>query len=437
VLRRSFVVLAVAAGAAAAQPSPELTREFQAGVDAFRLGKLDDARAHLGKARDLDPRLPGPHRFLAAVAQAQGQWAECIAEAHRALELNPESTEIAETRALHEQCRASGGKQPYHGADLGDSAAIAVTTSVPGATVKVGGIVYGGTPLAPRPITAGKLQVDVSKVGWKPAHVEADALPGIVTDVEVELEPDASAQAEAAIEVTQAEKQTTAWVIFPNEVNGVVVSEVEVGREDRDCGPRDGAAMAAPRCVEIAYEQARRPLHGSKIELAPGTHTIELESPGHDRWRRRVRLVAGEQKHLDPQFVETAPREHVEHIGLAALAGAGALAVTGFAFALASESAANEARDIQRVETQRDPTQPLSVTGAIDPVRTRAQFDDARNRGARDAIISDAAYGAALAAAGVAAYYLYIGARERPDAPPPFAIAPTRTGAVIAKELRW
>ena len=40
-----------------------------AGVDAYRLGKYEQARNHLEKARDLDQKLTGPHRFLTEVAQ--------------------------------------------------------------------------------------------------------------------------------------------------------------------------------------------------------------------------------------------------------------------------------------------------------------------------------------------------------------------------------
>lgn len=187
----SFGVLALAAAAAAAAPgksvSSALTREFQAGVDAYRLGKYDEARAHLEKAQSIDPRLPGPHRFLAAVAQAQRRWADCIAETRRALQLNPQSQEIAETRKLHDGCRDADGRPAYIG-ELGDSAAIAVTANVAGATIRIGGLRYGGTPLAPRQIKPGVLQVDIEKSGWKPVHVTIEALPAIVTDITVELE---------------------------------------------------------------------------------------------------------------------------------------------------------------------------------------------------------------------------------------------------------
>jgi tetratricopeptide (TPR) repeat protein len=188
---RSAVLLVFAigaAGSAAAGPVPaSLTREFQAGVDAYRLGKYDDARAHLEKAQAIDPKLPGPHRFLAAVAQAQHRWADCIAETRRALQLNPQSQEIAETRKLHDSCRDSDGRAPYQGA-LGESAAIAVTANAVGATVRIGGLRYGGTPVAPRLIKPGVLRVDIEKTGWKPAHVTIEALPAVVTDIIVELE---------------------------------------------------------------------------------------------------------------------------------------------------------------------------------------------------------------------------------------------------------
>ena len=167
--------------------SAALTKEFQAGVDAYRLGKYDDARAHLDKAQAIDPKLPGPHRFLAAVAQAQHRWADCLAETRRALQLNPQSKEIAETRKLHADCRAADGRPAYDG-ELGEGAAITITANLTGATVRINGLRYGGTPVAPRPITPGTLEVDIERSGYRPAHVTIEALPGIVTDVAIELE---------------------------------------------------------------------------------------------------------------------------------------------------------------------------------------------------------------------------------------------------------
>ena len=180
----------VAAGLAAAAPAvpAAFTREFQAGVDAYRLGKYDDARTHLDKAQAIDPKLPGPHRFLAAVARAQHRWTDCITAARRALQLNPHSQELGETRKLHDDCRAQAGR-PAYSAELGEAAAIAVTANVAGATVRIGGLRYGGTPVEPRLIKPGALALDIDKQGYQAAHLTVDVLPGIVTDVAIELAP--------------------------------------------------------------------------------------------------------------------------------------------------------------------------------------------------------------------------------------------------------
>jgi hypothetical protein len=395
---RWLAVLVVVASAGVAMAEPELGKEFQAGVDAFRLGKLDDARAHLEKARALAPKLPGPHRFLAAVAQAQGRWQDCIDGARKALELNPLSVEAPETRKLHDGCRASAGLAPYRDA-LGDSAAIAVTTNVPGATVKIGGLTYGGTPLSPRPITAGALELDIAKAGWKPAHVSIVALPGIVTDVAVELEADPTASVEVDLGVKKADRRTTGWLELPQPamIDGV----------SRDRG---------------------------RIELAPGTHTIELREPEADRWRRRVRVIAGQKIAIVPAFVDTSSRVETERLGLGVLAGGGALLAGGFIAALVSQHAAADAREIQRVEQARDPANPGY---ALEPLHTRADFDAARSRARTFAIVSDVTIGAAVVTAGLGAYFLWKGERERTDVPPPFYVAPTPSGAMVGKQVAW
>ena len=170
----------------AAAESAAFTREYQAGIDAFRLGQHDAARAHLEKARALEPKLPGPSRFLAAVAHAQERWADCIEAARLALAQNPRSSERLDTRKLHDRCRVAGGRPAYRG-ELGERAAIAVTSSIPGAAVRIGGLGYGATPVAPRPIDPGAHAIELAKPGFRPVRLEIDALPGVVTDIAVEL----------------------------------------------------------------------------------------------------------------------------------------------------------------------------------------------------------------------------------------------------------
>ena len=188
-----FFVVLLAAQSALAQPGKDVTREFQAGVDAYRLGKHDEAKKHLERAKQLDPMLPGPHRFLAAVAQAQGRFDDCIASARIAIELNPASAEIADTRKLHDDCRRSAGR-PTYSAELGDKAAIGITANVTGATVTIDSLVYGATPIEPRPITAGTHQVALAKPGYRTKQLSINVIAGVVTDLEIEMEVDPEAQ---------------------------------------------------------------------------------------------------------------------------------------------------------------------------------------------------------------------------------------------------
>lgn len=192
-------IVAVGAGGPAAQPaSPsvaaEVAQAFAAGVDAYRLGRYDEAHRQLDRAASLAPTLPGPHRFLAAVASARERWPDCIAEARLAIELNPRSREISDTRRLHDRCRAQLGRPPSP-ARLGDGAAIAVIANVTGATVWIGGLRYGSTPVAPRRIKPGAHEIAIAKPGFRPVHRAVYALPGVVTDVVVELEPEQAAPA--------------------------------------------------------------------------------------------------------------------------------------------------------------------------------------------------------------------------------------------------
>ncbi len=410
-MRRAWLALLLASGlcatgVATAQPA-ELMKEFQAGIDAFRLGKFEEARVHLEKARAIDPKLPGPHRFLAAVAQAQSKWEACIESGHKALELNPTSSEAGDTRKLYEGCRISAGRIPAP-ANLGESAAIAVLTNVPGATVKINGLTYGGTPLAPRPIPAGPLEIEIEKAGWKPVKRSVNAIPGVVSDLNVDLDPDETATTTNETTTTVASKLKHGYLVLPPNSGTLTI----------DNGPPPAG-------------------DNNRYELESGTHVIELQQPGKDPWRRRVRITAGQKTEVSPMFVDTGARAVVEKRGFYVLGAGGVVLAGGFVAAMFSRDAAAEARDIVRVERSRDPSVPLSQTDDIAPVRTREDLEDARDRKAKWALVSNALYVTGAITAGVGAYFLYKGARQRRDAPPPFAIAPVQGGAVFAKEIAW
>ena len=120
--------------------------------------------------------------------------------------------------------------------------------------------------------------------------------------------------------------------------------------------------------------------------------------------------------------------------GLALVAGGGALLAGGFVTALVSQHAAADAREIQRVETARDPANPGTN---LEPLHTRADFEAARDRAHTFAIVSDITFGVALVTAGIGAYYLYKGERQRTDIEPPFYVAPAIGGAVVGKAVAW
>jgi hypothetical protein len=408
------LALGLGIGVANAQPAgSELAREFQAGVDAYRLGKYDDARAHLEKAKALDPKMPGPNRFLGAVAQAQGRWQDCVDATRHALQLNPQSDEAADTRKLHDECRASAGRAPFRG-EYGTGGAIAVVTNVPGATVKIGGLVYGGTPLAPRPIALGEREVTIEKSGWKTAHAKAEILASVVTDLEIELEPDPTAKSDLTVKVEVAPPMTTGFVILPPET------------------------LAEPG-FSLSVDGKPTTLTQQSLTLEPGIHTLEIHATGKEPWRRRVRVEVAQRTRLTPELQPLGERGHDQRIAYALLGGGAALSAVAFGAAVARSNAVADARDIQRIETTRPIT---GDTSGVQPIRTRAQFEDARSRADRWGLISDLAWGAAGVTLVTTAIYMYLGSGgERSDSPPAFAIAPVSggQGAVVSltREVSW
>lgn len=248
---------------ALAQSKP-LAREFQAGVDAYRLGEYDVARAHLEKARALDPSLPGPHRFLAAVARAQERHAECVGHAAAAVEAAPQSREAQDTRKLHEECRTAAGRAPFRGT-WGEGGALAVVAREDGAPafvqVRLNGQPIGSTPLAPRALAVGSYELAVGE-----RVVRARISAGIVTDVEVEL-------------------SATGWLSLSRELLAQPELAVEV----------DGAAVspAARIAVRVGLRRVRVARKGARpwtatLEVAAGTAT-EVRPVFADKKRPRRR----------------------------------------------------------------------------------------------------------------------------------------------------
>ncbi|MBA2539401.1 MAG: PEGA domain-containing protein, partial [Deltaproteobacteria bacterium] len=302
---RSLLLVICLAGVASAQPSADFKKELQAGIDAFRLGKYEEARAYLTRARTIDRKAGDPHRYLAALSQAEKMWEECMASAREALLVEPTSKEVADTRKLHAACRSAAGLPPYTGEDeLGDFAAIAITANVQ-ATVKIRGLVFGGTPIAPRPIAPGRLAIDVEKGGYATAHLDVDVVPGIVTDVRVDLQP-----GEDAVRVPLARK--SGHLILPAKPAQLVI---------------DGVATQVPE--------------GNKVPVSPGIHLIEIRDPGKDAWRRRVAIIAEQDRAITPELVDSGPRERRRKLGITLTGGAAVLLGLGVAAFYVSSGASD------------------------------------------------------------------------------------------------
>jgi PEGA domain len=252
---------------AASQTNP-LNREFQDGVDAYRLGDYAQARVHLEKARALDAKLPGPHRFLAAVAFAENQFKDCVTHAEIALRLAPQSREIQDTRKLHEACRLADGRPAFTGR-FGEGGAITVNAVAAGvsvvAAVSINGKSSGVTPTAARAIPAGLHQIRVIRSGLPEATATVTVLPGVVIDVELVLSPPGP---------TAAPTPARGWIELSPA--GLQAATITI----------DGVA------IDLA----------ARIALIPGRHTIVIVKPGKLPWSQSFEVAVDQVKKLTPVF---------------------------------------------------------------------------------------------------------------------------------------
>jgi hypothetical protein len=380
----SFVVLTVCMSSASAQPkpSPAFTKEFQAGVDAFRLGQYDEAIKRLDAAAKLEPTLPGPHRFLAAVAQAQSRWDDCVTSARKAIDLNPNSSEIAATRKLHDACRDADGRPSFIG-EYGTGGALSVTANVAGATVTIDGLKYGATPLAPRAFALGDVTVTASKAGWKTAEGKIRILPGVVTDIELTLEEDATVNNGGNGDKPPAD---IGWL----RVETVAGATVRVGGKPWATDER------------------------GRFALAPGNHEIEITAPGRVTEHRTVRVSQGQETVIEVELESRATRarrQRVGRVGLGAAVGFGAI---GAMTAMLSSQALDDARDAWVIETTRPTTVPLSESTLVQRLYKRAEIDALIQRSDRWAMVSYVSYGVAAVSLGVGMYMLSRAPDEKP-----------------------
>jgi hypothetical protein len=179
-----LLILALATTGFAGEPSREqrFRAAWEAGQDAFNLGKYPEARRHFLRARDLAPSRPGPHRWLGRVARVLEDWEACVESGTTAVRLKPDSPQTAEVRKDVDACREALGRPAYGRPLAGSQGALAVLADVEGAVVTVDGIAKGPTPVEPMPLNKGLHHVRLVAEGLPPAEVEIEVIPGIVVD---------------------------------------------------------------------------------------------------------------------------------------------------------------------------------------------------------------------------------------------------------------
>jgi hypothetical protein len=402
-LAASVVLVVLCATALAQKIHPDFQKEYDAGVDAYRLGHYDEARTHLEAAKALEPTLPGPWRFLAAVAQAEGKWPECVESAREAIRLNPQSREIAATREVHDKCREGWGKPAYTGDYDDGTGAISVTADQAGAAVEINGLAYGATPTPPRTLAIGEVEVTVSKAGFVKASRKVLVLPAIVTDVDVALEVDPDA---VKVDIKPPVEVTAGWLV------------VETGTP--------GAEIRIDGEMKQVDAQGRYQLEG-------GSHEVEIRAPAHEPQLHTVRVSRGQLVTVRADLRAEATVAGLNRKGYYGVgAGVGLLVVGGVA-AILSNRAGDRARDWAELERGR----PTGVdTEDLAPIHTRAEIEDEVATQERFALISNIAYGVGVVAIGVGAYFLVKG---RPRGERRVKVAPmvSSSGGGLLGEVRW
>jgi tetratricopeptide (TPR) repeat protein len=181
-MNRTAVALLLFLWASARADRTPFQVAYEAGQDAFNLGRYPEALEAFTRARDLDPRLPGPHRWRGRILRILERWDECIASSTQAVRLKPTSPLVPEVRKDLEACRAALGRPSYERRLPEGQGALAVIADVEGAAVFVDQIAKGATPLAPMPLNGGRHVVRLTAPSRAPVDLDVEVVPGIVID---------------------------------------------------------------------------------------------------------------------------------------------------------------------------------------------------------------------------------------------------------------
>ncbi|MBI4511263.1 MAG: PEGA domain-containing protein [Deltaproteobacteria bacterium] len=393
-------VIALQGETGLAQKSPAahgFQENWDRGLDAFNLGKYEDAWIAFERARDADPSKPGPYRYLGRTARALKRWSECVANSTQALRLNPTSQFSADVRKDVEICRKAFGRPPFPGKLAEDQGAISVNASVEGASVEVDGLKKGATPLLPFPVNPGKHRIHLERQGYHAVDVEVDVVPSIVLDVDAAMEVDQSVAKKDDSAGSAETKVNHGWLVFTTDASSTILF--------------DGAPVTLAE--------------GGTLQAAPGIHILEVQEDGHEPWRRRVTVVRGQKRAVTVTLKRTEDRLRERRSGFIALGVAAAAGTTGVVFGMLSNARLEQAEDILRVERKRPSGAELSPDLPEATVHTREELSDLGAEGKRYGMISNIAYGVGAIALGASIYYFVLErSAERKGYELPMAVVP-------------
>lgn len=363
----------------AQKPSPKFMKAYQAGQDAYNLGKFDEAKKQFEAARTLGPAFAGPHRMLAAVGKAQNRFGDCMKAAERFVELAPDSSNAPTVRKLHAECRKLLGRAEFKG-QFGDGGAIAISTNVEGALVRLNGLSYGATPLEPRAFALGPVDVSVEKRGYIKQEAKATIVAGLVIDVVFTLEVDPKAKVAG--------------------LGGGPEKVVDYGWVTLKVSPKS-ASVSVDGKPAVKDEQGR-------IKAKPGYVVVIVEADGHASWHRRVRVVKGQSRIINVNLRSAAMKKSLRKKGYLMLGTAALLTASGIVFGLMERGKYEEAQDIFDIELLR----PNLASTDFVPLRTRQDIQNLKDEGKTLGLVSNISYGLAAAALGASVYFFV---QERSD----------------------
>lgn len=287
------------------------------------------------------------------------------------------------------ECRKKLGLPPKVFSLLGAAGKIVLEVNVPGAAIKLNGLLRGSSPVDALPVNAGLHVVEVTKVGYLPFNQSVGVKAGQSVRVRVELRKDPS-------------------YVPPRRVEGIKHSKTADEAYLRVDSRADGLQVFIDGTPLSQNDQ------GWWVVPSPKNHVVEVRATGRLPWRARVALLRGLKKTLRPILPLVKAKRTYRLWGWVTLGMAAVAAGAGGVFG------GLENKTFEKVRDRR--------------TATRAALNDLVDKGKLYRNVALGLYGLAGAAL-VTSVVLFVYERrgEHPKGRPlPLAVTPTERGSGLA-----